>query len=588
MSVQPLNIFVTNIDRKNVPHRIAGTPVLLKPGEQADLLQVLNIQQISEIYGLADLISANSVRVDLILSDGTANSLNAHNLSSELSKFRYATSSEGAVGESQVIMGKPGSQILVGDGIPSNSLGSEGDFYLDSSTGRYYKKTFEWGQSLGTLAGPQGPQGERGIGEPGPQGPRGEAGTPSTIAGPQGAPGQRGERGERGEPGERGERGEQGERGGDGKPGSSIICGSGSPDKSLGNSGDIYLDSSSGGLYSKSLDWSSVGSLAGPKGDKGDRGDIGPAGEVKIRGIGFVSKNGDDSTGMADNLSRPFKTISAAIKAFIEAGHNAPNNPAMIFVHPGVYVEDLSLSPNIHLSAMSGILDYSVTIQGSHKFIPVNGVANSNQLSLVGIQFKNPLNSEPTISFLGEVPGKIRINNCAIDMGNCMVATNPTILMNNVGSGASIEISNAIGQGEITRSSASGDAIKVLAGSVSIYGCDVSSLAGTPINLVSGMLDYSHGSISTQAGAQAILISDQSQASVSHSDIVNGAHGNVGIKCDGAVSTVSVKFSVNGNTAFCVAGSGLWASASNIFAGTNSSVQSTLKISKMKTEFNLA
>lgn len=53
-----------------------------------------------------------------------------------------------------------GSQILIGSGIPSNNLGDNGDFYLNTINGDYYKKVSSvWGASIGNLTGPQGIQG---------------------------------------------------------------------------------------------------------------------------------------------------------------------------------------------------------------------------------------------------------------------------------------------------------------------------------------------------------------------------------------------------------------------------------------------
>ena len=59
-----------------------------------------------------------------------------------------------------------------GEGAPSNSLGSNRDFYLDTLNSRYYgPKTYgDWGQSYSF------------IGNPGPTGPQGPIGPSPTIA----------------------------------------------------------------------------------------------------------------------------------------------------------------------------------------------------------------------------------------------------------------------------------------------------------------------------------------------------------------------------------------------------------------------
>lgn len=68
-----------------------------------------------------------------------------------------------------------GSDILTGNGAPSDSLGKNNDFYLDNLTGEYYQKfNGTWGSPVGDLTGPQGPTGPQGdtgpIGATGPSG----------------------------------------------------------------------------------------------------------------------------------------------------------------------------------------------------------------------------------------------------------------------------------------------------------------------------------------------------------------------------------------------------------------------------------
>ncbi len=170
--------------------------------------------------------------------------------------------------------GSPGSQILVGTGSPNSSLGSSNDFYLDNSTGNYYKKISGTWAGQGNLRGPTGPQGE--IGPTGPQGPRGFNGTNGTQGppGPQGLPGMIG------------------------PPGSQIFTDVGSPDHSLGSDNDFYLDTSTGNYYKKiSNTWTAQGSLRGtpgspgatgpqgPRGFNGTNGATGPQGTAGINGI---------------------------------------------------------------------------------------------------------------------------------------------------------------------------------------------------------------------------------------------------------------------------------------------------------------
>src|SRR6185437_10250129 len=155
----------------------------------------------------------------------------------------------------------PGSQILAGAGIPSSSLGSNNDFYLDNSTGNYYKKISGTWTAQGSLRGPTGSPGA--TGPQGPPGPRGFNGTNGAqgLPGPQGLPGIVGQ------------------------PGSQIFTDVGIPNLSLGSNNDFYLDTSSGNYYKKiSGTWTAQGSLRGPPGSPGTQGPRGFNGTNGING----------------------------------------------------------------------------------------------------------------------------------------------------------------------------------------------------------------------------------------------------------------------------------------------------------------
>lgn len=82
-----------------------------------------------------------------------------------------------------------------GSGNPDNSIGYEGDFYVDLLNGAIYKKGTEYWNKEMSIVGPVGPQGIQGIPGPqgmqgpigpiGPQGPKGDRG-PAGVAGPAG------------------------------------------------------------------------------------------------------------------------------------------------------------------------------------------------------------------------------------------------------------------------------------------------------------------------------------------------------------------------------------------------------------------
>lgn len=95
-----------------------------------------------------------------------------------------ATGATGAKGDQGVqgpqgiqgIKGDAGTRWLIGAGAPSSGTGTDGDLYMDSSSGAYYRRNAGSWFSQGSLLGPQGPQGPTG-----PQGTNTPAATPGQI-----------------------------------------------------------------------------------------------------------------------------------------------------------------------------------------------------------------------------------------------------------------------------------------------------------------------------------------------------------------------------------------------------------------------
>ena len=133
--------------------------------------------------------------------------------------------------------GGDGTLWFVGVGTPS-FIGSNGDFYLDSSTGNIWEN--QGGVWQDTTYSLKGPQGERGI-----QGPKGDTGT-------QGATGPAGSIGPAGPKGDTGATGPQG------KDGSQWYIGYENPNITYPNAkeGDKYLEYITGFVWTKTIgDW---------------------------------------------------------------------------------------------------------------------------------------------------------------------------------------------------------------------------------------------------------------------------------------------------------------------------------------------
>ena len=125
------------------------------------------------------------------------------------------------------VAGANGATIYSGNGAPSATTGNVGDFYIDLSASALYgpKSASGWGTGYSLVGAPGAP------GAAGATGATGAAGT-------------------------------------NGAPGSQILSGTGAPAATLGNSGDYYLDKSSGLLYGpkNGTDWGTPTSLIGPAG----------------------------------------------------------------------------------------------------------------------------------------------------------------------------------------------------------------------------------------------------------------------------------------------------------------------------------
>ena len=143
--------------------------------------------------------------------------------------------------------GTNGKTLLNGSGAPPDTLGSNGDFYLDTTSDVLYgpKTGGAWPATGVSLVGPKGATGATGA------------------TGPAGATGAQGPQGPQGDTGPTGPQGPAGTNG------ATVLNGSGAPPDTLGSNGDFYLDTTSDVLYGPKTGgaWPATGvSLVGPKG----------------------------------------------------------------------------------------------------------------------------------------------------------------------------------------------------------------------------------------------------------------------------------------------------------------------------------
>lgn len=89
-----------------------------------------------------------------------------------------------------------------GTGVPANTLGANGDAYVDTANGDLYTKASDVWTKNGNLKGPAGPKGDTGA--TGATGPKGDTGA-TGATGPKGDTGLQGPKGDKGDKGDPGE-----------------------------------------------------------------------------------------------------------------------------------------------------------------------------------------------------------------------------------------------------------------------------------------------------------------------------------------------------------------------------------------------
>ncbi len=208
--------------------------------------------------------------------------------------------------------GAPGSVWRFGSGVPSNSLGIDGDFYLDTNTGNVYTKASGVYSFIDNIDGTMWHTGSgvpsNGLGLNGDLyldtangdvylKSSGSYSVISNIMGPAGADGA------------------------DGAAGAVWRSGSGVPSNGTGIDGDFYLRTSNGDVYERqSGTYTVVANILGPQGPQGDPGADGSTGASVIEviigdGVNVIS------TGLAGYYYLPFAgTINSVVVLSEQSG----------------------------------------------------------------------------------------------------------------------------------------------------------------------------------------------------------------------------------------------------------------------------
>jgi hypothetical protein len=219
--------------------------------------------------------------------------------------------------------------ILNGKGAPSNTLGIDGDFYIDTRSllisGPKTKGKWPAARSLQGASGINGVDGKNGADAK-------NVSTASTVAGPVGPQGPQGERGEKGADGAAGASGSAGPTGAPGPAGATGPAGSGAtgaqgPSGSNGATGATGAQGAQGaqGPAGSTGATGATGETgtAGATGARGETGTAGPS-EVTVGTLTFANISGAVGSTSASNLTGLKAGKSYLVRLLIHAYH--PND----------------------------------------------------------------------------------------------------------------------------------------------------------------------------------------------------------------------------------------------------------------------
>lgn len=151
-------------------------------------------------------------------------------------------------------IGADGSTFCYGYTAPAPETGNVGDMYVDALSGKIYgpKNSNGWGAGT-AIAGNQGFQGYQGY---------------------QGLKGDQGYQGVQGNQGVQGFQGYQGYQGLTGAQGATFVYGIANPPDTLGNNGDIYINTATGYIFGPKVGdaWPVGTAIAGNQGKQGEQG----------------------------------------------------------------------------------------------------------------------------------------------------------------------------------------------------------------------------------------------------------------------------------------------------------------------------
>ncbi len=260
--------------------------------------------------------------------------------------------------------------ILNGRGAPKNSVGSNGDFYIDTRSLLFYgpKSKGKWPtpQSIQGPVGPSGNDGKNGV--------DGRSITNSNISSVTGP------RGEKGEPGEKGDQGLPGAAGTPGLPGA---IGPAGPSGAIGPAGPAGSNGSNG-----------ANGAPGPAGAKGETGTAGPSEITVVNVPEFTLQSSIGYTYIASNLFGSLKANNSyRFEIYLRA--NSGNSGVVLGVEVvgagGAVNFDYVRSDARHATYSTALASYGFLITGTIAVGATDSAIAVRVIDAYGLTGTNPL-----------------------------------------------------------------------------------------------------------------------------------------------------------------------------------------------------
>jgi len=285
--------------------------------------------------------------------------------------------------------------IRNGKGAPSNTLGIDGDFYIDTLKFNLYgpKENGVWPAPV-SLRGPAGPDGAAGKpganGVDGKNGTNGEKGSASGVTGPQGPRGEQGIQGPQGIQGIAGPTGATGPAGPAGPTGQTGLTGSvgatgpAGPAGSQGPAGPAGATGSAGTAGAQGPQ--------GAQGIQGIQGAQGATGPSQVQVVPISSWQLSTSTAGTGNTSATFGNLAASKSYQFMIGVNGK----LATLQAPTYGIKVGLT--LHCSDASAVINYTVSSAFGYSNDGDSNTYSKESFVIIGTVETSALNPSSTLS----------------------------------------------------------------------------------------------------------------------------------------------------------------------------------------------